>query len=137
MDVSTWLVSLSLSLSLSLHSVPSVTVHPSGGFFAGQSLDNTIVTYQCGDRVRQIKKKTFRGHNNSGYACQIGFSPNGQFLASGDGQGKLHFWDFKSTKPYRKLQAHDNGPCMGCVWHPLSPSWVFTCGWDGVIKMWD
>ena len=38
---------------------------------------------------------------------------------------------------YRKLQAHDNGPCICVVWHPLVPSWVFTAGWDGLIKMGD
>lgn len=81
-----------------MHSVPSITVHPSGNYFVGQSMDNTLVTYTCGDKVAQMKKKTFRGHNNSGYACQVGFSPNGQFVASGDGQGKLHFWDWKTTK---------------------------------------
>lgn len=33
-------------------SIPSVTVHPSGAYFTGQSMDNTIVTYECGDKVR-------------------------------------------------------------------------------------
>jgi pre-mRNA-processing factor 17 len=61
-------------------------------------MDNTVVVYSCGDKIRQLKKKTFKGHNNSGYACQIGFSANGQFLISGDGHGKLHFWDWKTGK---------------------------------------
>ena len=73
--------------------------------FTGQSLDNTIVVYTCGEKVKQLKKKIFTGHNNSGYACQIGFSPNGKFLVSGDGLGKLHVWDWKTTKPYRKFQV--------------------------------
>lgn len=120
-----------------MHSVPAVTIHPHHTHFVGQSMDNTIVTYQCGEKVKQLKRKTFRGHTNSGYACQMAFSPNGQFLASGDGLGKLLFWDFKSTKEYRKMQAHDGGPCMGVVWHPINPSWVVTCGWDGLIKLWD
>ena len=80
---------------------------------------------------------TFKGHLNSGYACGMSFSPNGKFLASGDGEGKLFFWDFKTTRVYRKLQAHDSGPCIDCAWHPMEPSWVFTCGWDGLIKLWD
>ena len=84
-----------------------------------------------------MRKKIFTGHNNSGYACQIGFSPNGKFITSGDGLGMIHFWDWKTTKSYRKLQAHDNGPCMGAIWHPVRPSWVATCGWDGLIKLWD
>jgi pre-mRNA-processing factor 17 len=81
-----------------MHSVPAITVHPSGEYLAGQSMDNTIVVYTCGDKVKQVKKKTFTGHNNAGYACRIGFSPNGKLLISGDGQGKLHVWDWKSTK---------------------------------------
>jgi len=120
-----------------MHSIPSVSLHPSETAFCGQSMDNTIVVYSCGDKVRQLKKKTFRGHVNSGYACQIGFAPNGKFMISGDGQGKLHVWDWKTTKSYRKFQAHDNGPCMGAQWHPLNPSTVATCGWDGLIKIWD
>ena len=89
----------------SMHSVPAVTVSPDQSFFAGQSLDNSIVVYQCGDKVKQLRKKVFRGHSNAGYACQVGFSPNMKFLISGDATGKLHVWDWKSTKPYKKLQV--------------------------------
>lgn len=121
-----------------MHCVPAVSLHPSGQYFAGQSMDNNIVVYDCAEgRVRQVRKKTFHGHNNSGYACQIGFSPNGKFLVSGDGLGKLYFWDWKSTKCYRKFHAHDHGPCAAAVWHPLQPSRVASCGWDGIIKIWE
>mmetsp|Transcript_3109 Transcript_3109/g.9085 ORF Transcript_3109/g.9085 Transcript_3109/m.9085 type:complete len:585 (+) Transcript_3109:304-2058(+) len=121
-----------------MSSTPVVALHPSGQYWCGQSLDNSVVTYTAGEKpCKQLRKKTFRGHLNSGYACGLTFSPNGKFLASGDGEGKLFFWDFKSTRVYRKLQAHDNGPCIGCAWHPLEASWVFTCGWDGMIKLWD
>lgn len=120
-----------------MHCIPAVSVHPSGVFFAGQSMDNKIVVYGCGEKVRPMPKKTFTGHNNTGYACQIGFSPNGKFLVSGDGLGQVHFWDWKTTKCYRKFHAHDNGPCMAAVWHPLMPARVATCGWDGLIKIWD
>lgn len=120
-----------------LHSLPAVTLHPSEDYFVGQSMDNTIVTYECGERVRQIKKKTFRGHNNAGYACKVDFSPNGKFMMSGEGGGKVTFWDWKTLKMLRSFQAHENGPCIGSAWHPLSPSIVATCGWDGLIKLWD
>ena len=120
-----------------MHSVPSVTVSPDQTHFVGQSMDNTVVVYQCGDKVKQLRKKLFKGHNNSGYACQVGFSPNMKFLISGDGTGKLNVWDWKTTKPFKKFQAHEGGPCIGAVWHPLKPSWIATCGWDGLIKLWD
>merc|ERR1711991_26067 len=119
-----------------MHSMPAVTLNPSGDYFVGQSMNNTIVTYSCNDKVKEIKKKIFSGHNNSGYACKPGFSPNGQFLISGDGTGKLHCWDWKTTKSYRKLQCHD-GACLGAVFHPLEPSWIATCGYDGQVKLWD
>jgi pre-mRNA-processing factor 17 len=121
----------------SMHSMPSVTLHPSGGFFAGQSLNNQIDVYTARDKFKLCRKKVFRGHSNAGYACQIGFSPNGQYLMSGDGEGKICFWDWKSTKMYKKLKAHDHGPCMGAIWHPIEPSKVISCGWDGTIKYWD
>ncbi|KAF1332888.1 putative pre-mrna splicing factor, partial [Globisporangium splendens] len=121
----------------SMHSMPAVTLHPSGAFFAGQSLNNQIDVYTARDKFKLQRKKVFKGHSNAGYACQIGFSPNGQYIMSGDAEGRLCFWDWKSTKMYKKLRAHDRGPCMGALWHPIEPSKVVSCGWDGLIKYWD
>lgn len=47
---------------------------------------------------------------------------------------------FKKTHSYhriiKKLRAHDK-VCIGCAWHPVEPSRIATCGWDGLIKFWD
>lgn len=67
----------------------------------------------------------------------MGFSPRGNFLISGDGLGKLHVWEWGSSRLLRKFQAHDGGPCMGAVWNPLAPSMIATCGWDNLIKLWE
>lgn len=122
-----------------MHSIPSVSLHPSGAYIAGQSMNNTIVVYSAkGEKgVKQIKKRVFRGHNNTGYACQVGFSANGHFLLSGDGLGQLYVWDWKTTRVLRKFHAHDSGPCIGAQWHPLHPNMLATCGWDGLIKIWE
>ncbi|CAM9868662.1 unnamed protein product [Phaeothamnion confervicola] len=120
-----------------MHSMPATALHPSGNFWVGQSMDNQILTWGARDRFKQNRKKEFKGHINAGYACQMSFSPNGKFLASGDGQGKLFVWDWGSTKIYRKMDAHDNGPAISTAWHPREPSWVATAGWDGLIKLWD
>ncbi|KAL3777190.1 hypothetical protein ACHAWO_013071 [Cyclotella atomus] len=119
-----------------MHSMPVMTMHPSQSYMLGQSLDNKIVVYQAGERYSLQRKKKFAGHNVAGYACDITISPDGRFVCSGDADGKLCFWDFKKTKMLQKYHAHDKGPSIGAVWHPVDPSVVFSCGWDGVIKMW-
>jgi pre-mRNA-processing factor 17 len=85
----------------------------------------------------ELTHQVFKGHMGAGFACQMSFSPNGKYFASGDGEGRLFVWDWKSTKQLRRFRCHDDGPCIDCQWHPLEPSWVATCGWDGVIKLWD
>ena len=120
-----------------MHSMPAVTPSPDGGFVACQSLDNTIKIFGCRDRFKLLHKKVFKGHTIAGFACPPAFSPNNRYLASGDGEGKLHFWDFKNTRSLAKYRAHDNGPCIGLVWHPVESSMVASCGWDGLIKLWE
>ena len=55
---------------------------------------------------------------------------------SGDTDGRLWFWDWKSGKCFRKLKCHDQ-VCICALWHPIAPSCVATCSWDGTIKYWE
>ena len=110
--------------------------HPSNKYVAFQSGDNQIVVYASTDRFRQNRKKSFRGHNNAGYAIDISISPDGQFLASGDSGGYVCFWDWKTCKMYDKMMAGD-GPISCVQWNPRESSKVATAGSDGVIKYWD
>lgn len=119
-----------------MHAIAATASSPDGKWFIGQSMSNEILTYSATDRVRQNRKKTFRGHSVAGYACQPNFSPDGHYVISGDGDGKLFVWDWKTTRVVRSLKAHE-GVCIGAEWHPLEPSKVVTCGWDGMIKLWD
>ncbi|KAK3283548.1 hypothetical protein CYMTET_8758 [Cymbomonas tetramitiformis] len=119
-----------------MHSMPSIAMHPNGNWFVAQSLDNQIVTYSTKERFRINRKKRFAGHLNAGYACQVNFSPDGRFVISGDSEGKMWFWDWKSHKVFRSFKAHDQ-VCIGCEWHPLEQSKIATCSWDGLIKYWD
>ncbi|KAI9206488.1 WD40-repeat-containing domain protein [Polychytrium aggregatum] len=120
----------------SMHSMPAVAVHPQKKWLAFQSLDNQIVIYSARDKFRANHKKIFRGHLVAGYACQPSFSPDGRYVTSGDSEGKLWFWDWKSTKVMKKFKAHD-AVVIGCEWHPHETSKVATCSWDGTIKYWD
>lgn len=118
-----------------MHSMPSIAVHPNTNWLAAQSLDNQILIYSTRERFQLNKKKRFAGHIAAGYACQVNFSPDGRFVMSGDGEGRMWFWDWKTCKVFRTLRCHE-GVCIGCEWHPLEQSKVATCGWDGLIKYW-
>lgn len=115
--------------------------HPSGKYVAFQSGDNQIVVYAATDRFRQNRKKSFRGHNSAGYAIDIDFSPDGQFLASGDSGGYVCFWDWKTGRLYHKFLASEKGaakgPCTRVAWHPRESSKFVTAGLDGGIRYWD
>ncbi|GAD93466.1 mRNA splicing factor (Prp17), putative [Paecilomyces variotii No. 5] len=113
--------------------------HPNGKYVAFQSGDNQIVVYASTDKFRQNRKKSFRGHNNAGYAIDVAISPDGQFITSGDSGGYVCFWDWKTGKMYHKIQAGGKeGQAVTCVdWHPQETSKVATGGLEGVIKYWD
>eukprot|EP01015_Nassula_variabilis_P022537 TRINITY_DN4152_c0_g1_i1.p2 TRINITY_DN4152_c0_g1~~TRINITY_DN4152_c0_g1_i1.p2 ORF type:complete len:115 (+),score=20.58 TRINITY_DN4152_c0_g1_i1:67-411(+) len=112
-------------------------IRDSNKYFAGQSSDNKIVIYDAKNgNFKLNRKKKFEGHLSAGYAIGLSFSPDGQFIASGDADGKVWFWDWKTTKNYSSFKAHQ-GVCCGIEWHPYEPSKFVTCGWDGTIKYWD
>ncbi|OBZ79451.1 Pre-mRNA-processing factor 17 [Grifola frondosa] len=88
-----------------MHSMPAVTVHPNKKYFAAQSLDNQILVYST-DNFRQARNKRFAGHSVAGYACQVGFSPDGKWISSGDGEGNVVFWEWKTGRIKSRLKAH-------------------------------
>lgn len=120
------------------HSMPFLTLHPNGKLVACQSLDNQVRVFSVrGNKLRpHASGKKFSGHMCAGYACAVATSPDGRFVTSGDSLGRLFFWDWKSSRMFRTVQAH-SGVCIGVDWHPTQPSLVASCGWDGCVKVWD
>ncbi|KAJ7630536.1 pre-mRNA splicing factor [Roridomyces roridus] len=88
------------------------------------------------DNFRQNRKKRFAGHSVAGYACQVGFSPDGKWISSGDGEGNVVFWDWKTGRIKSRLKAHSK-VVIAHEWLPHETSKVVTASWDGLIKLWD
>ncbi|WVN86317.1 uncharacterized protein L203_101480 [Cryptococcus depauperatus CBS 7841] len=118
-----------------MHSMPAVALHPSKKYFACQSLDNQILIYSADGSFRQNRKKRFAGHAVAGYACNVGFSPDGKYISSGTGGGEVVFWDWKSGKITKRLKAH-NQVVIDHAWLPNEHSKLVTASWDGLIKLW-
>jgi len=129
-------VTIKLVADPGMHSQPQLACHPTAPWLAAQSLDNSVVVYSTKERFKLNAKKQFRGHSVAGYACALSFSWDGRFMASGDGDGKLFVWDWKTGRILRTLKCHDQ-VTIGCEWHPLEVSKLATCSWDGSIKLWD
>ncbi|CAG0923160.1 unnamed protein product [Notodromas monacha] len=120
----------------SMHSMPAVTLSPNQKWLACQSMDNKIVIFSAINRFKFHRKKTFKGHMVAGYACGIDFSPEMSYLVSGDADGKVYVWDWKTSRMLTKWKAHDK-VCISVLWHPHETSKLASAGWDGVIKFWD
>jgi len=119
-----------------LNTIAYTALHPSNRHFVGQSLDNILVVFEARGGFRLNRRKKFSGHLLGGYSCAASFSPDGQFVCSGDANGRAFFWDWKTNKLYHTIEAH-NDVVIGIDWHPIYPSVVATCSWDGVLKIWD
>jgi len=118
-----------------LHSCPSVALHPSGKYLVANAMDNQALVFACQDKLKLNRRKRFSGHLTAGFACGLDFSPDGKFLVSGDAEGRMFYWDFKTGKLLRKIKAHDQ-VCIGVKWHPADVSRVASCSWDGTTKYW-
>jgi WD40 repeat protein len=120
----------------SMHSMPYVGKAPCGKWLLMQSMDNSIQTYSAGQRLGLHRKKKFIGHNNAGFSCQVGMSPDSRYVFSGDSRGRCYFWDWSTTKIARSIKAH-KGACVGAIWHPYETSKVASCSLgDPLIKFW-
>ena len=101
-----------------------------------QSMDNQILCYSTQDKFRLNRKKRFTGHVNAGFAINPGVSPDGHYVISGDGEGRLWIWDWKTTKMLKRIPCHSQ-VLIDCVWHPHSTSKVITASWDGTMHLLD
>jgi pre-mRNA-processing factor 17 len=117
--------------------VTATDVHPNDKYFVGQASDNRIMCYDVkGGTIRLNKKKKFAGHMSAGNSIGVKISPDGQFVTSGDQEGRVFFWDWKSTRVYSVLHAHSK-VCIAVDWHPHESSTLLTASWDGTLKLWN
>jgi len=119
-----------------MHSMPAVTLAPNLKWLGCQSMDNKIVIYSALNRFKLNRKKTFKGHMVAGYACGLDFSPEMSYVVSGDADGKVFVWDWKTTRVLARWKAHQ-AVCSSVLWHPHETSKIASAGWDGLIKFWD
>ncbi len=118
-----------------LHAITSVAIHPGGNYIVGSAQNNEIVIFNFANRIKLNRKRVFKGHLTAGFACGLTFSPDGSTLVSGDAEGRLLYWDWRTGRLQRKVKAHED-VSIGVSWHPNGAHTLASCSWDGSIKFW-
>lgn len=119
-----------------MHSMPALTSSPNNKWLLCQSMDNKIQVLSCSDKFQIYNKKVFKGHMVAGYACVPDFSCDMSLVISGDADGKIFFWSWRSAKVITTIKAHDSA-CISVMWHPHERQKMVSAGWDGLIKIWE
>jgi WD40 repeat protein len=121
---------------LEAYTCPSVRFHPFEQCFIAQSNANYIAIFSGRSPFKLNKYKRFEGHQVAGFRIQCNFSPDGESLVTGSADGYVYFYNYHSSKLLKKLKAHE-GVCSDAVYHPFLPSVVATCGWDGIVSIFE
>ena len=119
-----------------LQTITTMTLRPDEKYFIAQSGDNKVTVFDVTENNLKWKKnKYFKGHRSIGYSINTTFSNNGKIVTSGSDDGRLYFWDWKTTQLIKTIPAHKK-VCNWVEWAPNSESMVATCSWDHTIKLW-
>jgi WD40 repeat protein len=108
--------------------VMSLVITPDSEILISGALD--------GIRVWNLKPQrplyTLVGIGNPTYALAI--HPNGYWLASGDHQGKVRFWNLRTGKLIDEFSPHDRG-ISGLIFAPDGKT-LITSSYDRTVKIW-
>ena len=118
------------------YTCPSLRAHPYENSFVAQSNANYAVIFSARRPYKLNKYKRFEGHKVMGYRIAIDISPCGSLLCSGDTNGQLFCYNYKTSKVLSAYSAYNSSPCVGCKFNPGLSSCIATCSWDGQVTIW-
>lgn len=114
------------------YSCPSVRYHPFEQAFIAQSNANYIAIFSAKPPFKMDKYKRYEGHQVSAHPIQCNFSPCPGFVVTGSADGRVHIYNYRTSKLLRNLEAHRNA-CTDVSYHSVLPLVMASCSWDGVI----
>ncbi|XP_044292120.1 WD repeat-containing protein 25 [Varanus komodoensis] len=117
------------------YTCPILAPHPKESVFVAQTNGNYMALFSSLRPYRINKRKRYEGHKVEGFAVGCEFSPDGMLLVTGSSDGKVFFYNYRTARIIHTLSAHSQA-CVSATFHPVLPSVLATCDWDGVIKIW-
>ncbi|TVU13334.1 hypothetical protein EJB05_40386 [Eragrostis curvula] len=115
---------------------PCVRYHPYETSFVAQSNGNYIAIFSARPPFKLNKYMRFEGHGVWGFPIKCNFSLNGRELASGSSDGCVYFYDYKSARVLKKIEAFKEA-CTDVAYNPVMPNVIATCSWAGEISVFE
>lgn len=128
-------VTLTHQLYFEPFTCPCLRVHSEREEFLAQSNGNYVVLFSSQKPFKLNKYRRFQGHFVSGFDVGFDLSPDGNLLCSASSEGKVHFYNYASSRNIRTLELTDSA-CLSVAWSPRSPSsQVAVSDWKGSIHI--
>lgn len=84
---------------------------------------------------RAVTQLAARPPQVEGYSVGCECSPDGDLLLTGSADGRILVFSFRTASRARTLHGHTQA-CVGATFHPVLPSMLATCSWEGDVKIW-
>ncbi|KAM8783212.1 WD repeat-containing protein 25 isoform 1-T2 [Rhynchonycteris naso] len=117
------------------YTCPSLALHPREPVFLAQTNGNYLALFSAVWPYRMSRRRRYEGHKVEGYAVGCECSPDGDLLVTGSADGRVLLYCFRTASRARTLHGHAQA-CVGTTFHPVLPSVLATCSWEGDIKIW-
>ncbi|KAL3503354.1 hypothetical protein ACH5RR_037803 [Cinchona calisaya] len=135
-----WDVSRQIPLSnqvyVEAYTCPCIRYHPIDPYFVAQSNGNYIAIFSSNPPFKLDKYRRYESHGVFGFPIKCNFSLDGDMVASGSTDGCIYFYGSKSSGLIKKVKAHEQA-CIDVSFHPVVPTVVATCSWDGKVCIFD
>ena len=69
---------------------------------------------------------------SAGFHVGFTVSPDGNLIVTGDTDGRVFVYDYRSSNILRVFNEHSS-VCMDVAFHPDLSSVIATCCWDGSV----
>lgn len=127
-------VTLTHQLYFEPFTCPCLRAHGSKAEFLAQSNGNYVVLFSARKPFKLNKRKRFQGHTVSGFDVGFDMNSDGSVLCSASSEGKVHFYDYASTKMICRLPVMDSAG-LAVTWSRSFPYQVGVSDWNGSIHI--
>lgn len=115
------------------YTVTRLCLHPTTPQFLAQTQAGYVAVFSTQRPYKMNRNKRFEGHKSAGYNIGMSVSRDGSLVYSGCAQGKVHCYNFQTSKRLRMLDCGD--VVLDVASHPVLPSVVAAATWGGMLHL--